>query len=89
MSPAREDMAKPCDYCGRTGEMKARATQDGETRLFCHTAWFSCYNACRGRYFENCTCDRVTDQAISEAHPRWHITHQSADCQLHISPVPL
>lgn len=89
LSQARRDMAKPCDYCGRVGEMKARATQDGKTRLFCHTADFSCYNACRGRYFEPCSCDKVLvlDQAICDEHERWFITHRDPACRLHISPV--
>lgn len=87
MSQARADMAKACDYCGRTGELKGRATQGGETRLFCHTVDFSCYNACRGRYFEPCTCDKIYEKAIADPHERWFVTHQDPICQLHISPV--
>jgi hypothetical protein len=90
---ATEDKAKACEYCGRRGEMKATASRgDGtrfETFLFCHSAERSCYNAARGRYFEECTCVRNFHKTVSEEHYGWALTRRDPECKLHKNDVLL
>lgn len=91
MSQTKTDITMACDYCGQTGRMKARATGKGgrQVRLFCHTAEQSCFNECRGRYFEPCRCTRSYDKALTEEHESWTITHRNPTCRLHIAPEPV
>jgi hypothetical protein len=85
MSQAKTDMAKACDYCGQTGALKGRATAGKQVRLFCHTVERSCFNACRGRYFEPCYCSRTYDKRLDEEHERWYLTRRNPACRLHIA----
>lgn len=92
MSQTKTDMAKSCDYCGRTGAMKSRVTAGKggkQIRLFCHTVERSCFNACRGRYFEPCRCNRVYDKPYTEEYERWTLLRHNPECRLHPTPEPV
>lgn len=43
----------PCHNCGDTERTKASASRGGTTRYFCHDSEQSCYNDCRGGYFDD------------------------------------
>jgi hypothetical protein len=90
---AAENKAKPCDYCGRRGEMKATASRgDGhqyETFLFCHSNERSCYNAARGRYFEECSCTKQYFRRVDQLDWDWTLTRRDPECQLHKNDVLL
>jgi hypothetical protein len=49
-----ENVASACHHCGGgVGEFKASAwRKDTGKRFFCHNDTRSCYNECRGRYFD-------------------------------------
>lgn len=62
MSITQTEKELPCNCCGETGRIKARATRKHqqlfgaefiERRLFCHDEEKSCYVFMRGRYFED------------------------------------
>lgn len=80
---ATGNKAKPCDYCGRRGEMKAMAGTGSDQRLYCHSSERSCYNDARGRYFEDCTCTKEYFKTLSEEFGGWRLTRRDPECKLH------
>lgn len=82
------NVASPCDYCGRVGEYKASAWRtDLGKRFYCHNNTRSCYNEARGRYFEECSCDKDFHKPVSEAHYGWTLTRRDPECKLHRNRV--